>query len=128
MKALLDTHTFLWWITDDPRLSSNAYNFISDTTNTLFLSAASGWEIAIKASLGKTKIPENISAFLFEQISVNAIEELPVRMNHALHVYTLPPHHRDPFDRILISQSQLETIPLITIDRTFSMYKVDVIW
>ncbi|MDO9534823.1 MAG: type II toxin-antitoxin system VapC family toxin [Bacillota bacterium] len=128
MKALLDTHTFLWWITDDPQLSSKARQIISDTENTIYLSAASGWEMAIKARLGKIKLPENLSEFLFEQMSANAIRELPVKMNHALHVYTLPIHHRDPFDRLLISQSQLEILPLITMDRLFSKYKVSVLW
>jgi PIN domain nuclease of toxin-antitoxin system len=128
MKALLDTHAFLWWITDDPQLSSEVRKILSDTENTIYLSAASGWEMAIKAKHGKLKLPDNISDFLFEQISVNAFEELPVKMNHALHVYTLPDLHRDPFDRLLISQSQLEMLPVITMDRLFRMYNVDIIW
>ena len=128
MKALLDTHTFLWWITDDPRLSSRARSIISDTENTLYLSAASSWEIAIKAVLGKIKLPANIAEFLFEQMSINAVEELPVRMNHALHVYNLPKHHRDPFDRLLISQAQLEKLPIITGDHFISRYNVEIVW
>jgi len=128
MKALLDTHAFLWWITDDPQLSSKVRKIISDTENTLYLSSASGWEMAIKAKLGKLKLPDNISNFLFEQMTANAILELPVRMNHALHVYSLPDLHRDPFDRLLISQSQLEMLPVITMDRLFPMYNVDIIW
>jgi len=96
MRVLLDTHAFLWWITDDPQLSSRARGIISNGENTLYLSAASGWEISVKARLGKLELPDNPAAFIFEQLSSNAIIELPVKMNHALHVYTLPSHHRDP--------------------------------
>lgn len=128
MKALLDTHTFLWWITDDPRLSSRARSIISDTENTLYLSAASGWEIALKARLGKIKLPANVEEFLFEQMSINAIEELPIKMNHALHVYNLPEDHRDPFDRLLVSQAQLENLPIITGDHFISRYNVEIVW
>lgn len=128
MKALLDTHTFLWWITDDPQLSPQARQIISDTDNTIYLSAASGWEMAIKAKLGKLTLPDNLPAFLFEQMSANAIFELPVKLNHALHVYNLPEHHRDPFDRLIISQAQLEKLPIITGDRFISRYNVEIVW
>lgn len=132
MKALLDTHTFLWWITDDPRLSSRARDLIADSANDVYLSAVSGWELAIKAQLGKLRLPENmrqsISQFVMTQLALNGIRVLPVHMHHTLHVYTLPLHHRDPFDRLLIAQSQLEDLPIVTADISLNAYKVDLIW
>ncbi len=128
MKYLLDTHTFLWWITDDTSLLDKAKKIITNVDSTLFLSAASGWEIAIKARLGKITLPDDITTFIYEQISINAINELPIRINHTLQTYLLPEHHRDPFDRILVSQSLLEMLPIITGDSLISKYKVKVIW
>jgi len=128
MKVLLDTHVFLWWITDDPRLSSRAREIIADGANEVFLSAASGWEIAIKAKLGRLRLPDVPERFIPEQLRLNAIETLPVQMSHALHVYKLPDHHRDPFDRLLIAQAQLEKLPVLTADPQISRYPVKVIW
>lgn len=128
MKALLDTHTFLWWITDDPRLSSRSREIIADGNNELFLSASSGWEIAIKARLGKLEIPGNVDSFILEQMSRNAIGSLPVLMRHALHVYELPDHHRDPFDRMLVSQAQLESLSILTSDPQIARYRVKITW
>ncbi|TDA65686.1 MAG: type II toxin-antitoxin system VapC family toxin [Clostridia bacterium] len=128
MRALLDTHAFLWWITDDPQLSPKAREVISYGGNNLFLSAASGWEIAIKANLGKLQLPADIIPFVSEQLAINSIEPLPVRMDHALHVYTLPDFHRDPFDRLLVAQAQLENMPILTADPQIAQYPVEVIW
>ncbi|MEJ5308373.1 MAG: type II toxin-antitoxin system VapC family toxin [Anaerolineae bacterium] len=128
MRLLLDTHTFLWWVTDDVRLSSQAYALMTDGDNELYFSAASGWEIAIKAHLGKLKLPDNAPQFVMAQLAINAIDILPVQLHHALHVYTLPMYHRDPFDRMLIAQSQLEELPIITADPQISNYAVNVIW
>jgi len=128
MKVLLDTHVFLWWITDSPRLSSRAREVIGDGENVLFFSAASGWEIAIKMQLGRITLPAPPERFIVEQLSRNAIESLPVYLSHALHVHRLPLHHRDPFDRLLIAQSQLEGLPILTADPLISHYEVTVIW
>ena len=128
MKALLDTHAFLWWITDDPRLSSRVRELTGDSINTLFLSAASGWEIAIKAQLGKLQLPDNLERYIADQLSLNGFESLPIQLRHALHVYSLPDLHRDPFDRILVAQSQLEQLPILTVDPQIARYGVDVIW
>lgn len=128
MKALLDTHTFLWWITDNPKLSSHVHKFISNGKNELFLSAASGWEIAIKAQLGRLKIPEKPELFISDQMVINSIQGLPIQISHAVHVYNLPLHHRDPFDRMLIVQAQLEGLPILTDDPQISQYQVKVIW
>ena len=128
MKYLLDTHTFLWWITDSELLSDRALEVIRDGNNTLLLSAAGGWEIAIKASLGRLDLPDKPEKVIPGQMSLNDIQGLPVQMSHALHVHTLPQHHRDPFDRMLVSQCQLEEIPIITSDPQIAKYDVDIIW
>lgn len=128
MKALLDTQVFLWWISDDPQLSSRASVIIKDGNNKLFLSAASGWEIAIKVRLGRLTLPEPLETFVPEQMALNAIESLPIQMSHALHVYTLPDHHRDPFDRMLVAQAQLENLPILSADPQISLYAVETVW
>ena len=128
MKALLDTHAFLWWISDDPRLSEKAKEIIADGRNELFFSAASGWELSIKAGLGRLEIPEDLQRFIFDQLSRNAIQVLPIYLSHALHAGSLPVHHRDPFDRILVSQAILEQIPLLSADPQISHYPVEVVW
>ena len=128
MRALLDTHTFLWWITDRPQLSARVREIIGDGGNELFLSAASGWEIAIKAQLGKLELPDDLGRFIIEQLALNAFTSLPIQMDHALHVYTLPRHHRDPFDRILVAQCQLENMPILSADPQIAQYPVKVLW
>lgn len=128
MKALLDTHTFLWWISDDPRLSERALEVISDGDNELLFSAASGWEIAIKAGLGKLDVSGDLTAWLGDQLSRNAVTVLPVYLGHALRVYDLPVLHRDPFDRLLVSQSIQEGIPVVSAGPQVARYPVDVVW
>lgn len=128
MRALLDTHVFLWWILDDPRLSSRARRVIADGRNELFFSAASGWEIAIKAQLGRITLPEDPERFIPGQLACNGIESLPITLSHALHVHTLPLLHRDPFDRLLVAQAQLEGLPLVTADPHIPQYAVQIIW
>jgi PIN domain nuclease of toxin-antitoxin system len=128
MRALLDTHTFLWWITDNPQLSSRVREIIRDGNNELFLSAASGWEIVIKAQLGRLNLPDNLEHFISEQLAINSIYSLPVQMSHALHVFVLPNHHQDPFDRIIVAQAQLENLAILTADQQIARYPVEVIW
>ena len=128
MRVLLDTHAFLWWVTDDAHLSSRARAIIADGDNELFLSAASGWEMAIKTRLGKLHLPDNPASFVFEQLKINAIEPLAIQMTHALRVYSLPGHHRDPFDRILVAQAQVERMPIITADPQVAQYDVEILW
>lgn len=128
MRALLDTHAFLWWISDDRRLSEKARAIIADGHNELFFSAASGWEISIKAGLGRLDIPDNLERFIADQLSRNAIAALPIYLSHALHTRTLPDHHRDPFDRVLVSQAILEKMPLLSADPQIARYSVEVVW
>lgn len=128
MRALLDTHTFIWWVIDDSRLSSTARNIIADSENILFLSAASAWEIVIKVRLGKLNLPEPPEIYIPSRLTINKFESLPIQMPHALQVIHLPALHQDPFDRILIAQSQVETMSIITVDTKIIQYPVDVIW
>ena len=128
MKALLDTHTFLWWITNDPNSPSGPDRLWRIANTELLLSAASGWEIAIKTRLGKLKLPSDLQGFVAEQLRINAIQVLPIQMAHALHVFTLPDHHRDPFDRMLVAQGQLEKLPILTGDPQIAQYAISVIW
>jgi len=128
VRILLDTHAFLWWISDAPQLSQKARQIIGNGENALFLSAASGWEIAIKTRLGKLKLPADITSFIAEQLSVNAITPLPIQMKHALHLNSLPDFHRDPFDRMIVAQAQVEGLPVLTADPQLAGYSVQIIW
>ena len=127
MKALLDTHVFLWWIMDDERLTPYIRDFIADEGNDLFLSSASCWEIAIKTKIGRLKLSENPEKFIPDQMIANNITGLPIQLVHALHVYNLPDHHRDPFDRILVAQARIEKIHIITNDNIFADYDVKIL-
>lgn len=128
MKLLLDTHTFLWWITDSPELSVRVRDAIRNPENELFLSVASAWEMAIKVNLGRLHLPDRPDRFIPNQLAKNAIESLPILMSHALYVSHLPSIHRDPFDRIIISQSILEKIAVVTRDADIAKYKVKILW
>lgn len=128
MRVLLDTHAFLWWIIDDPRLSAPARALMQDPKNTLLLSAVSGWEIAIKANLGRLTLPKDARRFVLEQVAANGIEVLPVHMTHALEVFELPGLHRDPFDRLLIAQARVERLAIVTGDVQLSLYDVRTLW
>jgi PIN domain nuclease of toxin-antitoxin system len=128
VRVLLDTHAFLWWISDDPRLSEKAREIIADGRNELFFSAASGWEISIKAGLGRLKVAGDLQRFIADQLSRNAIKVLPIYLSHTLHTRVLPDHHRDPFDRILVSQAILEEMPLLSADPKIPHYPVEVVW
>lgn len=128
MQVLLDTHTFLWWITHDSQLSEKAHDTIHNGSNTLFLSAVSGWEIAIKAQIGKLRLPDHLESFITTHLHRNNITVLPIHLRHTLHTYTLPLLHRDPFDRLLIAQSQQDNMPIITVDALIAQYDVETIW
>jgi PIN domain nuclease of toxin-antitoxin system len=128
MKVFLDTHAFLWWIADDQRLSVRAREIIGDGNNELFLSAATGWEIIIKVQIGRLKLPDEPQHYIVEQMRINAIDHLPIHIKHALHIWTLPHHHRDPFDRLLIAQAQLEGLPILSVDSQLGKCPVEIIW
>ena len=127
MKLLLDTHVFLWSITSR-RLSAAADVVFLDPDNTLYLSAASYWEICIKLSIGKLTLPEDWQAIADIAMTINAIHWLPVEKAHCLELLKLPHHHRDPFDRLLIAQARAEGLTLLTADPNFRGYDVVVVW
>jgi len=128
MRAILDTHAFLWWNTGDPRLPDTVRELISDGRNELFLSAASAWEIAIKTARGSLLLPEPPDDYVVRRMQLHQFQVLPIQFRHALQVYRLPDIHRDPFDRLLVAQSQLEDLPIVTADANIARYEVGVIW
>jgi PIN domain nuclease of toxin-antitoxin system len=128
MRLLLDTNAFLWFIVGSPRLSQRARIMIEDETNTLYLSVASLWEIAIKISLGKLHLAQPFGTLIPQQLSQNDISLLDITPDHASYVITLPFHHRDPFDRLLIAQAQVEQMPIVGRDPAFDAYPVARLW
>lgn len=128
MKYLLDTHTFLWWITDSDRLSQTAREIIGDGNSELYWSPASSWEIAIKYHLDRLPLPEPPESLIPTELAKNRVDSLPILDPHAFEAGQLPMHHRDPFDRLLIAQAQLESMEIISNDRQMSLYDVDIAW
>ncbi|HEY8473889.1 MAG TPA: type II toxin-antitoxin system VapC family toxin [Natronosporangium sp.] len=120
MRLLLDTHVLLWWLDDSPALGVKARELISLGENEVFVSAISAAEIASKSSVGKLRVPADLE----QQIEENAFTPLPFRVRHGLAVETLPLHHRDPFDRLLIAQAQCEDLAVVTADQVFAAYDV----
>jgi len=112
----------------DSRLSASARAFIDETGNTVVVSAAVGWEIAIKTQLGKLSLPLPADEFVSSRLTMHGFQHLDITLDHALRTFHLPLHHRDPFDRIMIVQSMAEGIPLITSDTLITQYDVSVIW
>ncbi|HXF41055.1 MAG TPA: type II toxin-antitoxin system VapC family toxin [Blastocatellia bacterium] len=127
MRLLLDTHTFLWFIEDSSKLSQEAKKLLESEVE-LLLSIASLWEMAIKISIGKLTLAEPFHTFIPQQLSKNAIGLLPIRMDHLNLVSSLPFHHRDPFDRLLVAQAITEHLPIVSIDDKFDSYSVKRIW
>ena len=123
MNLLLDTHTVLWWLSDDPALSEPARAAIADPENTVFLSAVVVWEIRIKQSIGKLDLPDDFGEVLDEQ----RFAELAVTVDHAHTIAELPAAHRDPFDRMLVAQAMVEHMAIVTRDRSIADYDVEVI-
>ena len=128
MKVLLDTHAFLWSITGDDRLSKTAEEIFLDPDNNLFFSAASFWEICIKMSLGKLSLKRGWFKTIQEEMRINAVQWLPVEMQHCDELTKLPFHHRDPFDRMLIAQAMAEDLQLLSRDGRLSAYEIELIW
>ena len=124
MSLLIDTHILLWLLVGSSRLTHDAYATLADRRNTLFLSAASTWEIAIKVGLGKLDLPVDLQAWLPGELDAGGIRLLPIRLEHTLGIEGLPLHHRDPFDRLLISQAVTDGLTIVTSDRVFGLYDV----
>lgn len=128
MRLLLDTSALILWLEDSPRLARRARAEIIDRQNQIYVSAVSAWEIAIKLSLGKLNVPRDAAMWLPGQLAADRFTPLPVEMHHALAVEGLPMHHRDPFDRLLISQAIVEGLTIVTGDRKFGQYDLTVLW
>ena len=126
MKLLVDTHAFLWYMAGDDRLSSTAVRAI-DSSQEWWLSAASVWELAIKASLDRLTVPTSIADYLAAKVR-DGLRILSIEWPHAAAVERLPFHHRDPFDRLIVAQAQADRLPVVTKDKVFRKYGVDVIW
>jgi PIN domain nuclease of toxin-antitoxin system len=127
-KLLLDTRVFLWWVNNSSDLSIAARHAISDSNNDCFLSIASCWEMAIKASLGKLKLPNPIERFVSEQLRVNDFKLLAIDIRHVAKTEKLPFYHRDPFDRLLIAQALAEKLTIVAEDKSFKKYGVKILW
>lgn len=128
MKYLIDTHAFLWWITDSQSLSKKVREIIGKAGNDLFWSVASSWEVAIKYKLGRLPLPDTPSVFITSELFKNRIESVQITNEHAFTAGQLPPHHKDPFDRMLISQAQLEDMTILSSHSTFQVYEVKTVW
>jgi PIN domain nuclease of toxin-antitoxin system len=128
MNLLLDTHAFLWFITNDPRLSSQAQSLIQSPANRRWLSMASLWEMAIKVSLGKLTLAQPFDQFIPRQLQLNQIEVLAIELPHVAAVVAMPFHHRDPFDRLMAAQCQIEGLPIVSNDSVFDAYSIRRVW
>lgn len=128
MNLLLDTHAFLWWVAASGELSRRAKSAIGSARNECFVSVASGWEIAIKVSLGKLRIDGALDRFLPEQLAANGFRALAIDLKHAARVATLPFHHRDPFDRLLVAQALEEDLAIVSADPVIAKYGVNRVW
>jgi len=128
MNVLLDTHAFLWAITGHKMLSKTARKTFLDPRNSLFFSAVSMWEICIKISLGKLSLKSGWFKKIQNEMSINAIQWLPVEMSHCAELTKLPFHHRDPFDRMLVVQARVENLLVLSRDSRLSAYEIERIW
>ena len=124
MRILFDTHSFLWWDNDPDRLSEQAKALCKDPANTLVLSIVSAWEMQIKQQLGKLNLRLPVAELIQDQQNTNGIEILPITLPHVLALEALPPHHKDPFDRLLIAQANAENLSLLSVDPIFNRYEV----
>ena len=127
MKLLLDTHTFLWFVNDNPKLSDRLKDLIEDENNVSYLSVASLWEMSIKFNLGKLTLDPNYEEFVDREVATSTLQLLNIELEHLRINATLPFHHRDPFDRLIIAQSIVEEIPIVTVDSAFDKYSVTLI-
>jgi len=128
VRILLDTHVFLWWVLEDPRLSPIARETIADPDVDVLVSPVSAWEIAIKAADKRLDLPEPSLTYVPSRMAANHFHELPITMDHCLRTAQLPGIHGDPFDRLLVAQALAEDLPLVTGDPAISMYDVETIW
>ena len=128
MKVLIDTHILLWFYLEPHRIKRNALNFLKNTAdNEIFVSHVTAWEISIKYGIGKLKIPDVPEVWFPDRIRRAGFTLLPIELQHTLRVHNLPPIHKDPFDRLLISQSNFENLTIVTDDPHFAKYQTKVL-
>ena len=128
MNLLLDTHVFLWFVWGDPRISSAARLAIEDSRNTKYLSLVTPWEIAIKVGIGKIKLVDPVDVLVPREITLGGFKLLAITLDHVLRVATLPQHHRDPFDRLLVAQAMAEGMPILSADPALDAYPIIRLW
>ena len=128
MKFLLDTHTFIWYVTNSPKLSLKAQQIINDGKNEILFSIVSIWEMAIKHSVGKLTFELPFELFITRQLAVNNFQLLNIRVENLVIVANLRLHHRDPFDRLIIAQAMVEQIPIVGRDEVFDLYPIERLW
>ena len=128
MKLLLDTHSFLWFVTSDLQLSANALTLIADVNNEVLLSPASYWEVAIKVSIGKYPLSVPFETFSTSALTANNIQILALEIRHAAVLSALPMYHKDPFDRMIAAQALSESIPVVSIDAALDPYGITRLW
>jgi PIN domain nuclease of toxin-antitoxin system len=128
VKLLLDTHTFLWWDSEPELLSPTVLQLCRAPENTLVLSVVSAWEIQVKSQLGKLELKRPLAEVIRDQRKANNLRVLPIWLKHVLALATLPAQHRDPFDRLLVSQARVEGAVLLSRDPLLALYEVDVRW
>ncbi len=128
MRLLLDTHTFIWYVTDNPRLSAHVKLLIEDENNEKLVSIASIWEMAIKHSIGRLNFSLPFIEFVRQQLTVSNIGLLEINLQQIEVVASLPLHHRDPFDRLIIAQSMAQQIPILSVDAIFDAYAIARVW
>jgi PIN domain nuclease of toxin-antitoxin system len=128
VKYLLDTIVWLWSVGPSKTIGTAGLEILASREEEIYLSAASSWEIAIKTRLGKFQLPEPPGRYVPKRLIDQGIRSLPINQDHSLKVYDLPLHHSDPFDRIIIAQAIVEDMVVLTSDRVFEKYPIDVVW
>ncbi|MBT3904462.1 MAG: type II toxin-antitoxin system VapC family toxin [Rhodospirillaceae bacterium] len=128
MRLLLDTHALLWWLTDDPKLPLEPRDAIANTENDIFVSSASAWEISTKHRIGKLTGVGDVSERLVFYVRKSGFQSLPISLEHAVEAGRLPGPHKDPFDRMLMAQANIEKLKVVTIDPVFKDYQISVLW
>ncbi len=128
MNLLLDSHIFIWWREEPAKLSPKAFSEISDANNNIFISVVTIWELQIKIALNRLTIKGGLENAVKDEQQNNGFQILPVNLSHALNIENLPPHHSDPFDRLLISQAIVENMTLVSADKEFGKYQVNLLW
>lgn len=128
MKYLLDTGVWLWSVGDPARMPPATREVLGDRSQEIFLSAVTSWEVAIKAATGKLELPEPPTTYVPSRMVMQGLRPLPVSHQHALAVFRIPHHHRDPFDRLLMAQALVEDLTILTADREFKKYDVPILW